>query len=93
MPEENIRMRMTHIRGGVKKNQTEKRTSDMEETVMCFNMFNWSPRNRKDNGIKKVISGKFSTMLKNIKPKCYERQAKKLKFHVNCYFKSEENQK
>lgn len=40
MPGENIRMRTTHIRGGVKKNQTEKRASDMEETVMCFNMFN-----------------------------------------------------
>lgn len=30
----------THVRGEVKKNQTEKRASDIEETVMCFNIFN-----------------------------------------------------
>ena len=60
---------------------------------MYFNLFNWNPRNRRDNGIEKIISGKLPTMLKNIKPKCYERQAKKKKFHVNYYFKSAENQK
>lgn len=72
----------THVRGEVKKNQTEKRASDIEETVMCFNIFNWNPRNRRENRIEKILSGKFPAILKNIKPKCYEWQAKNIK--ISC---------